>query len=380
MQIRKLTSAPAWGNLEKIRLGGDAVQTFFAPGRTELAGNHTDHQKGRILAAAVDVGITAKVTPISEPLVTIASEGFKPFTVDLRDLEPQEAEKETSAALVRGVAAGIRARGGEICGFEASVSSTIRSGGGLSSSAAFEILMGRIWNGLCNADRFDALTLAIIGQEAENRFFGKPSGLMDQIACATSGAVYVDFASMEVRPIRADFRALGYVLSLTDTGGSHANLTAAYAAVPADMKAVAKALGGELLSDVPEEVFDAQRQDSPVWDRAKHFYDENRRVPQMAEALERGDMETYLRLMNESGRSSEQLLRNIRAAEGDDCLARGLALAASLLEGKGAWRVHGGGFAGCVQALTPIAEFDAYRAAMDAEFGKGACEAIDICV
>ena len=355
------------------------MQTFFAPGRTELAGNHTDHQKGRILAAAVDGGITAEVAPIDQPIVTIASEGFAPFTVDLRETEPKEEEKETSAALVRGVANGIRARGGAVCGFTAAVSSTIRSGGGLSSSAAFEILMGRIWNGLCNENRFDALTLAIIGQEAENRYFGKPSGLMDQIACATSGAVYVDFATMEVRPIPADFRALGYVLSLTDTGGSHANLTAAYAAVPEDMRSAAKALGGELLSDISEADFAARRQDGPVWDRAQHFFDENRRVPRMAEALERGDMETYLRLMNESGRSSEQLLRNIRAAEGDDCLERGLALAASLLEGRGAWRVHGGGFAGCVQALTPVSEFESYRAAMDAQFGTGACEAIDIC-
>ena len=355
------------------------MQTFFAPGRTELAGNHTDHQKGRILAAAVDVGITAQVTPRDDLCVTIASKGFRPFRVNLHTLEPRQRETGSSAALVRGVAAGIRARGGEICGFDAALSSTLRSGGGLSSSAAFEILMGRIWNALGNGGRFDALTLAVIGQEAENRFFGKPSGLMDQIACATTGAVYVDFATMEVRPIAADFEALGYVLSLTDTGGSHAKLTPAYAAVPQDMRAVAKALGGELLSDVPEETFRAKRQDGPAWDRAAHFYGENARVPRMAEALQNRDMETYLRLMNESGRSSEQLLRNIRAPEGDDCLERGLALAARLLEGKGAWRVHGGGFAGCVQALTPKGAFEDYRAAMDAEFGAGACEAVRIC-
>ena len=353
------------------------MQTFFSPGRTELAGNHTDHQRGRILAAAVTAGITARVTPRADETVIIRSEGFAPFTVELSELSPRVEETGTSAALVRGVAAAISARGGRLCGFEAELTTTIPPGGGLSSSAAFEILMGRIWNGLCG-NGFDDLTLALTGQEAENRHFGKPSGLMDQIACATKGAVYVDFSTMEVRPIAADFEGLGYILSLTDTGGSHAGLTDAYAAVPGDMRAVAAALGGETLSDVPEARFRARRQTGPAWDRAAHYYDENRRVPQMAQALSLGEIETYLRLMNESGRSSETLLRNIRTPEGDDRLQRGLWLAEQLLRGRGAWRVHGGGFAGCVQALTKKEDYPAYRAAMEAEYGAGSCKEIQI--
>ena len=348
-------------------------QQFFAPGRTELAGNHTDHQLGRVLAASVDAGISARVTPRDDQMIIVASEGFAAFRVDLNSLEPRAEETGTSQALVRGVAAALKERGGQLCGFEAEISTTIPPGGGLSSSAAFEILFGRILNALANDGRFDAPALARVAQRAENLHFGKPSGLMDQLACATDGAVFVDFATDEVRRVPACFEDLGYTLSLTNTGGSHAGLTDAYAEIPADMRAVAARFGCATLSEVDEVAFRAAYTPDRANDRALHFFEENARVPKMAAALEAGDMAAYCSLMNASGRSSERLLRNIRAEAGDDLLERGLARAAALLEGKGAWRVHGGGFAGCVQALCPTEQFESYRAAMDAQFGPGAC-------
>ena len=214
------------------------MQRFFAPGRTELAGNHTDHQLGRVLAASVDVGITARATRRRDRRVCIHSKGFRPFTVALDDLAVDPRAYGKPWALVRGMAAAILDAGGEIGGFEAWASSALKPGGGLSSSAAFEILIGRIFNALYNGGAFSPEQLARFGQQAENRHFGKPSGLMDQLACALDGAVYIDFAAGEIAPVAAPFADMGLTLSLTDTGGSHAGLTAAYAALPADMCSV----------------------------------------------------------------------------------------------------------------------------------------------
>lgn len=353
-------------------------QQFFAPGRTELAGNHTDHQNGRVLAAAVNTGVTAKVSGNADRVIRVVSDGFAPFAIRLDDLAPRETEFGTPQALVRGVVSAMRAAGGVVCGFDARVSSALKPGGGLSSSAAFEILIGRILNARCNGGAFDARALAAFGQTAENDYFGKPSGLMDQLACAMGGVVYIDFQTGEVQRLHAGFAAMGLTLCLTNTGGSHAGLTAAYAEIPADMRAVAAQFGAERLADVPPDVFFARRRPGRAFDRAAHFFVENERVPRLRDALLCGDAAAYLRLMNESGRSSETLLRNIRAPAGDDRLERGLALSAQLLKGVGAWRVHGGGFAGCVQALLPAEAFPAYRAAMEAAFGAGACQKIKI--
>ena len=276
------------------------------------------------------------------------------------------------------MAAAILDAGGEIGGFEAWVSSALKPGGGLSSSAAFEILVGRIFNALYNGGTFSPEQLARFGQQAENRHFGKPSGLMDQLACALDGAVYIDFAAGEIAPVAAPFADMGLTLSLTDTGGSHAGLTAAYAALPADMCSVARRFGAETLSQVDPADFYANRQPGLADDRAAHFFEENARVPLMRDALVHRDAAAYLRLMNASGRSSEQLLRNIRAPGGDDRLARGLQRAAELLDGVGAWRVHGGGFAGCVQALMPCDAFPAYKKGMEALFGPGSCRELHI--
>ena len=309
------------------------MQRFFAPGRTELAGNHTDHQLGRVLAASVDVGITARATRRRDRRVCIHSKGYRPFTVALDDLAVDPRAYGKPWALVRGMAAAILDAGGAVGGFEAWASSALKPGGGLSSSAAFEILVGRIFNALYNGGAFSPEQLARFGQQAENRHFGKPSGLMDQLACALDGAVYIDFAAGEIAPVAAPFADMGLTLSLTDTGGSHAGLTAAYAALPADMCRVARRFGAETLSQVDPADFYAHRQPGLADDRAAHFFEENARVPLMRDALVHRDAETYLRLMNASGRSSEQLLRNIRAPGGDDRLERGLARAAALLDG-----------------------------------------------
>lgn len=289
------------------------MQRFFAPGRTELAGNHTDHQLGRVLAASVDVGITARATRRRDRRVCIHSKGFRPFAVSLDDLAVDPRAYGKPWALVRGMAAAILDAGGEIGGFEAWASSALKPGGGLSSSAAFEILIGRIFNALYNGGAFLPEQLARFGQQAENRHFGKPSGLMDQLACALDGAVYIDFSTGEIDPVAAPFAEMGLTLSLTDTGGSHAGLTAAYAALPADMRRVAQRFGAETLSQVDPADFFAHRQPGLADDRAAHFFEENARVPQMRDALVRRDAAAYLRLMNASGRSSERLLRNIRA-------------------------------------------------------------------
>lgn len=354
---------------------------FFAPGRTELAGNHTDHQKGRVLAASVDTGMTARVQPNRDGTVRVASQGFAPFEIDIFDLEPRRRERGTSAALCRGVLCALDELGAQLGGFDAEVSSTLRPGGGLSSSAAFEVLIGRIINGLYNGGTLSPEELARAGQEAENCHFGKPSGLMDQLACAVGGVIYMDFMTRELVRLDTGFERMGLTLCLLDTGGSHDGLTAAYAEIPEDMRSVARRFGCEVLGEVPPEEFltrSCPAGQERRWARAKHFFGENERVPAMRDALAGGDAAAYLRLMNESGRSSETLLRNIRLPEGDDALARGLSLSAALLEGVGAWRVHGGGFAGCVQALMPTAFFPEYREKTEADFGQGACRPVHI--
>ena len=353
-----------------------AEKTFFAPGRTELAGNHTDHQKGRVLASSVDMGMTARVTPNGEGLIRVTSDGCAPFAIDIFDLEPKAGERGSSAALCRGMCCALDEIGAELGGFDAAVTSDLRPGGGLSSSAAFVVLMGRILNGLYNGGTLSAVEIAKAGQEAENCHFGKPSGLLDELACSVGEAVYVDFLTGEITPMQCDFSGMGLTLCLLDTGGSHKDLTPDYARIPADMAWVAHRVGCEYLAEVDEAEFRALRCPEGrqrEWDRAAHFFEENRRVPLMRDALLHRDGEAYLRLMNQSGRSSEELLGNIRSAAGDDALERGLALAASLLAGRGAWRVHGGGFAGCVQALMPNGLYGEFKRAVEAVFGEHAC-------
>ena len=354
---------------------------FFAPGRTELAGNHTDHQRGRILASAVDLGLHAVCEVNGSSTIRVHSEGFNRFDVKINQQSIRTAEFGTPKALVRGLVAEFTELGLNIGGFNAEIRSTLPAGSGLSSSAAFAVLIGKILNSFFNDGKLEPIVIARAAQQAENKYFGKPCGLMDQLTCAMGHTIYVDFKTNEIEPIRADFGAMGLTMCLTDTGGSHAGLDTSYARIPADMIYIANLFDKGVLSDVDPEEFRSKGWDPanrPVR-RAMHFFDENERVPQMRDALKAGDGTTYMRLMNESGRSSEKLLNNIiTSATGDTKLAQGLDRSERLLKGRGAWRVHGGGFAGCVQALMPTDYFPVYKAAMEEEFGPGTCREIKL--
>lgn len=359
---------------------GDHVKkTIHVSGRTELAGNHTDHQNGRILAATIQLGLTARAEAADSGKMLIRSQGFGPREVLLNQLSVRPREFGTPEALMRGVAASFKDMGLKIGGFEAEIRSTLPVGAGLSSSAAFSVLVGRILSELYNDGKVDPMVIARAGQEAENRFFGKPCGLMSQLVCAMGHTLYVDFKTREIQRLDADFGAMGLTLCLTETGGSHAGLDSSYARIPADMTYIANLFDKGVLADVDPEAFRAKGWDPanrPVR-RAMHFFDENERVPLMRDALQNRDGETYMRLMNESGRSSEKLLNNIiTSATGDTKLAQGLEKSRQLLEGRGAWRVHGGGFAGCVQALMPSDYYETYKAEMEKVFGAESCREI----
>lgn len=354
---------------------------LFVPGRTELAGNHTDHQRGRILAAAVDLGLYASFEANGSNVCHVSSQGYPEIECRTVHLSVRTPDFGTPVALVRGVLAAFQELGLNTGGFDATVRSTLPSGTGLSSSAAFSVMIGRILSVLFNDGKVDPRVIARAAQQAENQYFGKPCGLMSQLTCAYGSTIYVDFKTSQIEHIHSNFMDMGLVLCLTDTGGSHAGLDTSYARIPADMVYIANLFDKGVLGDVDPQEFMAKGWDSsnrPVR-RAMHFFAENERVPLMKEALQRGDAQTYMRLMNESGRSSEQLLNNIiTSATGDTKLQQGLELSRSLLEGVGAWRVHGGGFAGCVQALMPIDVFPGYKDEMEKVFGYGSCHVINI--
>lgn len=356
------------------------MTSFFCPGRTELLGNHTDHQKGRAMAAAIDLGMTASAAPNGTGLIQVYSQGYAPVEISLNRLWPDEKEVGTSAALVRGVA-GILSQSMTLQGFVAHVESDIPPGRGMSSSAAFAVLIGYIMSFYADSGPAAPETLARAAQKAENRWFGKPCGLMDQMACAMGGAVYMDLLENKFLPIACDLDGLGLMLCLTDTGGSHAGAEEVYAQISEDMTQVARHFGEAFLAQVRPADFDAEwplHQDELPWMRARHFFDETRRVSSMADALGLQDGQRCMELMNQSGRSSERLLQNIQAEGLGSELSQGLDASARLLKGRGAWRVHGGGFAGCVQALMPAAEFPRYQASMDFLFGQGACQPVHI--
>jgi galactokinase len=324
--------------------------------------------------------MTAAAKARADKLYRLYSEGFPPVTVDFSDLNPVESERAGSAALVRGVAAGLAKRGYAVGGADVCVQSSIPEGAGLSSSAAFETLTGVILGSLYNRGEIDAVTIARAAQEAENLYFGKPCGLMDQMGCAVGGVISLDFSrsDLDMQRIEADFSSLGYELFIVNAGGSHAGLTSEYADIPAEMSSVAAMLGRERLGDVPEEDFveSIPRLRGRLPDRAilraMHFFGENRRVVSQVDALRRKDMKTYLRLMNASGQSSAELLQNIFPAcdKTERSVSLALALSRRVLDGRGAWRVHGGGFAGTVQALAPTELAEEYGRSMGEVFGS----------
>lgn len=361
---------------------------FAVPGRTELGGNHTDHQRGRALAAAVSLCCRAQVADNSAGTIRVYSEGFGDCAVRLNELSPLEGERGSSAAIVRGVAAGFNARGVPPKGFDAYVRSEVLSGSGLSSSAAFEMLIASVLNHICKAG-FSPLELAQIGREAENKFFGKPCGLMDQLACATGGIVSMDFENPDnpaLEKLDFDFAEHGYALCIIDSGADHAALTGEYAAVTDDLSAVCAQFGKEQLRDVPEaEFYDSlpmlrRRAGDRAVLRAMHVFDENRRVEAQVEALRHGDIGRFLELVRRSGESSWELLQNVipGGAVRRQELAFTLALCSSILCGKGACRVHGGGFAGTVQAFVPMEILPEFTLKIERNLGSGSCKVVDI--
>ena len=362
---------------------------FSAPGRTEISGNHPDHQHGCVLAAAVNLETVADVTLNGADVIRVCSEGYAPVEIDIRDLSIREAEKNTTAALIRGVAAAFAARGAVLHGFDAAVRSTVLPGSGLSSSAAFEVLIGTILNELFFEKKLSAVEIAQIGQYAENVYFGKPSGLMDQTASSVGGMVFIDFADPAnpvVERLDFDFSAAGHALCIIDSGADHANLTHEYAAIPQELRAVCAQFGKEVLRDIPEAEFFAAlpRLRGTVPDRAIlraiHVYQENKRVLRQAEALRAGDFDAFLRLTAASGRSSWMYLQNITPAGETEhqAVAVALALCDTLLGGRGAFRVHGGGFAGTVQAFVPMDLLEQFKSGIEAVLGEGSCHVLSI--
>ena len=362
---------------------------FSAPGRTEICGNHTDHQHGCVLAAAVDLETVATVQVNDSNLIEIQSEGYPLVAVDLNDLAVREEDKNSTTALIRGVASAFAQRGAKLSGFYAKVRSTVLPGSGLSSSAAFEVLIGTILNELFFDKKLSAIEIAQIGQYAENVYFGKPCGLMDQMASSVGGMVYIDFEDPEnpkVEKIDVDLATYGYGLCIIDSGADHADLTDEYAAIPGELAQLCQCFGKKYLREIPKTEFVKKIPEirGKVTDRAilraMHIYRENDRVRHLVEALRWNDIEAFLDLIKESGRSSWMYLQNITPAGAiqHQEVAVALALCETYLKGQGAYRVHGGGFAGTVQAFVPLDMLDSFKASIEEILGENSCHVLNI--
>ncbi len=368
----------------KTTFGTDQASLFSSPGRTEIGGNHTDHNYGRVLAGAVNLDNVAVAGVNNSNIVRIESVGYPAFEVDLTNLSPDKAEYFTSVSLVRGIAARMKELGFTIGGFNAVIDGGVPKGSGLSSSASFEVLIGAIISHLFNEGKLDAVQNAIIGQYAENVFFGKPCGLMDQTACAVGGLVTIDFEDPSkpiVKKVDFNFMNTGYALVITNTGGSHADLNDDYASLPTEMKSVAKELGANVLRQVSldkiVEKIPALRDvtgDRAIL-RSIHFQGDNARVVKQVEALEKNDFQAFLQMVIESGNSSYMYNQNVFQASNskEQGVALGLALSDIVLKGKGAWRVHGGGFAGTIQAFVPQDLLAKYVEVLEHVYGKDSC-------
>ena len=356
-----------------------------APGRTEIIGNHTDHNNGRVLAAAVNLDCLACVSPRDDMNVCIHSQGYPVISLSLDDLAVHEEEKGTSAALVRGVAKGMADRGCRLGGFDAAVTSDVLGGSGLSSSAAYEVMVCAILDALYNGFTVASTPRAQIAQYAENVYFGKPSGLMDQMACSTGGLVTIDFKDEPVvEPLAFNFNEAGFALVVVNTGGSHDNLTPEYAAIRTEMEEVAAFFGEKVLRSVRPEQLEQQMGalrekvgERPIL-RAMHFFQENKRVKQMVQAIRRKDLAAMLAELNASGESSWKLLQNVFCVGTEQPMTLALALAEEMLAGKGAWRVHGGGFAGTTLNFVPLDLADTFVQRMQAVYGDHSCFVLDV--
>lgn len=375
---------------EFIKLfGNKEIEIYSAPGRSEIGGNHTDHQYGKVLAASVNIDAIAVVTPTTDGMIHIKSEGYKRLDIDITNLSVNPLESGSTTSLIRGVAAGMKERGYEIGGFEAYVTSQVISGSGLSSSAAYEVLIGTVFSGIYNNGKVDSITIAQIGQEAENNYFGKPSGLMDQMACSVGGLIYIDFENPEkpfVEKIDVDFDSFNHSLCIIDTKGSHADLTDDYAEIPAEMKKVASFFGVDVLRQIKEEDFykEISLIRKYAGDRAVlrtiHWFDENGRVENECKALREGDFTRFKELIWDSGQSSYKYLQNVYSAHKpeDQSLAVALMMTRKILGNDGVWRVHGGGFAGTIQAFVPNSIVENYKESIEQLFGRGSCYTLKV--
>ncbi len=365
----------------------DGIQLYSAPGRVELGGNHTDHQHGNVLAASINLDMRAACAVNGTNTLCVKSDGYPKIEIDLGDLSARECDKNTTTSLVRGIADAFFRRGRDISGADMYIVSDVLKGSGLSSSAAFEVLTATALSGLFDAG-FDAVEIAKIGQYAETVHFGKPSGLMDQMACSVGGIVAIDFKNEmpKVQKIECNLESYGYDLAIIDAGADHADLTEEYASIPADMHAVASCFGKKFLADVDETEFferlSAVRKitgDRAVL-RAIHFVEDNRRAVCEAECLKRGDFDGFLKLVSESGRSSFMYLQNVYASgeTKNQAMAYALAACEHLLEGRGAVRIQGGGFGGTVEAFVPKDMRGYFEDGIDKMIGKGMCRMLAI--
>ena len=369
--------------------GVKEIEIYSAPGRTEIGGNHTDHQNGKVLAASIDLDAIAVVSKTDSTTIKITSEGYPDLSIDVSVLEPKKEEIGKTQALIRGVAAGMKKRGYNIGGFEAFVTSDVLSGSGLSSSAAYEVLIGNIFSGLFNCGQLDSVVIAQIGQEAERDFFGKPCGLMDQMACSYGGMIYIDFKDEKypvVNKVDVEFNRFGYCLCIIDTKGSHADLTDEYAAVPNEMNAVAEYFGKLRLRQVEEEDFYANISGirAAVGDRAVlrafHWFNENKRVENQVAALEQGDFEEFKKYVRKSGESSFKYLQNVFSTKSveNQSVSLALAFAEKFVKEQGVVRVHGGGFAGTIQAFVKEEIVKDFKKYMEALFGPASCYVLHV--
>ena len=371
--------------------GNDDVDLFSSPGRTEIGGNHTDHNYGRVLAGAVNLDNIAVAAKNNSDIIRIKSAGYPQFEVDLSDLAIDESQFYTSGSIVKGISARLKELGFQIGGFDACIEGRVPKGSGLSSSASFEVMIGSIISHLFNNGKLDPVENAIIGQWAENNYFGKPCGLMDQTACSVGGLITIDFkdpANPIVKALDFDFVATSYALVITDVGGGHDDAASQeeYASLPTEMKSVAKELGAEVLREVTlEQIVDKIPEIRKVTGdrallRAYHFQGDNQRVVDQVAALENNDFQAFLKMVVESGYSSYMYNQNIFDVTHKDEQVVSLALALSemVLKGKGAWRVHGGGFGGTIQAFVPQDLVDNYVSTLEHVYGKGSCHKLFI--
>jgi galactokinase len=367
------------------------VEVFSSPGRTEIGGNHTDHNWGRVLAGAVNLDMIAVAAPNGTNIIRVKSTGYPAYEVNLDNLKPDKANFFTSSSLVEGICARMKEKGFKTGGFDACVDGRVPKGSGLSSSASFEVLAGAILNHFFNGGKMSKVENAIIGQWSENNYFGKPCGLMDQTACSVGGLITIDFEDPSkpiVKEVDFDFVATGYSLVITDVGGGHDDPAsqAEYASLPTEMKAVAAELGVNVLRKVSmkqivEKIPEIRKKtgDRAIL-RAYHFQGDNQRVADQVSALEKGDFQSFLKMVVESGYSSFMYNQNIFDVTHKDeqCVSLALALSEMILKGTGAWRVHGGGFGGTIQAFVPQEKLDEYVCTLEHVYGKGSCHKLFI--